>query len=259
MSNVGSISSIKGPFITVSIDLFVKNSMEKIRINRARLTDLVWRTILEETSLHSLMVRDELLSKSSALDELRHHAAYNTGSISTGAIYSLFAAIAFFRPKIIAEVGTFIGKSTFAMACGLDICHSEGGQIFTCDFSNNIPLDFGTTTQVLQYPMTSSGEMFRDLLSKKIRCDIILLDGRLPPEDLPVLGKLLHHESVILLDDFEGIEKGVSNAALLMPSLQATHLLAYPPSFAMLKEHGLHEGCSVAMIVPRSLIEHTHQ
>lgn len=233
--------------------------MEKIRINRARLTDLVWRTILDETSLHGVTVREELLTKSSALDELRRHADYNTGSISTGAIWSLFAAVAFFRPLTIAEVGTFIGKSTFAMACGLDVCQKEGGQIFTCDFSNNIPLEFGTTTRVRQYPLTASGDMFRDLRSKGVRCDLVLLDGRLPPEDLPVLGELLHQESVILLDDFEGIEKGVANAALLMPSLQATHLLAYPPSPALLLQHGLHEACSVAMIVPRSLVEHTNQ
>ncbi len=233
--------------------------MEKIRINRTRLTELVWRAILDETSLHGMTSRDELLAKSSALDELRRYAAYNTGSISTGAIWSLFAAVAFFRPQTIAEVGTFIGKSTFAMACGLDVCHKEGGQIFTCDFSNDIPLNFGTTSGVQQYPMTSSGDMFRDLRSKGVRCDLALLDGRLPAEDLPVMGELLHQESVILLDDFEGIEKGVANAALLMPSLQATHLLVYPPSPAILLEHGLHEACSVAMIIPRCLVEHTHQ
>ena len=233
--------------------------MEKIRINRSRLTDLVWRTIFSETSLQGLTVRDELLAKSSSLDDLRRHAAYNTGSISTGAIWSLFAACAFFRPRIIAEVGTFIGKSTFAMACALDVCHKEGGRIFTCDFSNDIPLDFGTTTQIHQYPMTSSGAMFRDLHNKDIRCDLVLVDGRLSPEDLSIIGKSLHQDSVILLDDFEGIEKGVINAAMLMPSLQATHLLAFPPSPALLLEYGLHESCSVAMILPRTLIEHTHQ
>lgn len=233
--------------------------MEKIRINRARLTDLVWRTILDETSLHGVMNREELIAKSSALDELRRHAAYNTGSISTGAIWSLFAAVVFFRPQTVAEVGTFIGKSTFAMACGLDVCNKDGGQIFTCDFSNDIPLKFGTATRVQQYPMTASTDMFGDLRRKGVRCDLVLLDGRLPAEDLPVLGELLHQESVILLDDFEGIEKGVANAALLMPSLQSTHLLAYPPSSALLLEHGLHEACSVAMIIPRSLVEHTHQ
>ncbi len=233
--------------------------MEKIRINRSRFTDLVWSTILDETSIHSHSIRHELLGKSASLDELRRHASYNTGSISTGAIWTLFAACAFFRPKVIAEVGTFIGKSTFAMACALDVCLEDEGHIFTCDFSNDIPLGFGTRTQITQYPMKSSGDMFADMVRQGHRCDLVLLDGRLPPEDLPLLGKLLHAESVILLDDFEGIEKGVSNAAQLMPSLQASHLLAYPPSKSLLLEHGLHEACSVAAIIPRSLVEHTNQ
>ena len=145
------------------------------------------------------------------------------------------------------------------MACALDVCNKEGGQIYTCDFSNDIPLEFGTTSRIHQYPMTSSGDMFLDLFNQGVRCDLLLLDGRLPAEDLTAMGKLLHQESVILLDDFEGIEKGVANAALLMPSLQSTHLLAFPPSPALLLEHGLHESCSVAMILPRCLIEHTHQ
>jgi hypothetical protein len=49
------------------------------------------------------------------------------------------------------------------------------------------------------------------------------------------------------LDDFEGVEKGVINAANLMRSLMPTHHLVYP--YRSL----------TAMILPKSMVEFTAQ
>jgi hypothetical protein len=233
--------------------------MEKIRINRSRLSDVVWRSIFESSSGQAASVRAELFQKSESLDDLRVHAAYNTGSIGSGAIWALFSACLFFKPKIIAEVGTFIGKSTFAMACAIDIAYKEGGEIYTCDFSNSIDLNFATKTSVKQFQMKSSTEMFTVLAAENRRFDLILLDGRLQAEDFKLLPAVLHPETVIFLDDFEGIEKGVINALHLMNSLQNTHYLAYPPSRDIMHSHGLTDGCTIGMIIPRQLVEHTNQ
>jgi predicted O-methyltransferase YrrM len=233
--------------------------MEKIRINRMQFTEVAWSVIFENASSYACTLRPELFQKSEALDDLRKYADYNTGSITTGAIWTLFSACLFFKPKTIAEVGTFIGKSTFAMACAIDICYREGGEINTCDFSNNIDLGFGTKTQIRQFPMKSSTDMFSALAKEKQKCDLLLLDGRLQTEDFKLLSSILHPESVILLDDFEGTEKGVVNALQLMNSLQNTHYLAYPPSRELMRLHGLNEGCTIGMIVPRVLVEHTNQ
>ena len=100
------------------------------------------------------------MKKSTLLDELRSQADYNTGSISSGAIWALFGACLFFKPKTVAEVGRFTGKSTFAMACAMDMVFPEGGQIYTCDFSNKINLNFGTQKTVRQFQMQSSTDMF---------------------------------------------------------------------------------------------------
>ena len=64
---------------------------------------------------------------------------------------------------------------------------------------------------------------------------------------------------IILLDDFEGIEKGVINAMHLMSSLQNTHYLAYPPSRDIMSSHGLTDSCTVGMIIPRELVEDSNQ
>jgi predicted O-methyltransferase YrrM len=236
-----------------------KENMEKITINRMHFSEVAWTVIFERAASHASSLRTEIFQKSEVLDDLRKFAAYNTGSITTGAIWTLFSTCIFFKPKTIAEVGTFIGKSTFSMACALDVVHPEGGEIYTCDFSNNIDLAFGTKTQVKQFPMQSSTNMFSVLSDEKQKCDLLLLDGRLQTDDFKLLSSILHPESIILLDDFEGTEKGVVNALQLMNSLQNTHYLAYPPSRELMRLHGLNEGCTIGMIVPRVLVEHTNQ
>ena len=233
--------------------------MNKIRINRYRLSEIVWSEIYEHATIYASTTRPELFHKSFALDDLRVQAAYNTGSIGSGAIWTIFSACLFLKPQLVAEVGTFIGKSTFSIACALDIAFSEGGEIYTCDFSNKIDLQFGTNTSVRQFQMQSSTDMFSILANEKKKCDLLILDGRLQSEDFKLLSSILHPESVILLDDFEGTEKGVINAIQLMNSLQNTHYLLYPPSRELMRLHGLHEGCTIGMIVPRILVEHTNQ
>ena len=233
--------------------------MEKIRINRLQFSNVVWSIIFENSFSFATSLRTEFFQKSEALDEHRRFANYNTGSITTSAAWTLFSACVFFKPKKIAEVGTFIGKSTFAIACAVDIVNNDSGEIFTCDFSNEIKLGFSTKTKITQFPMQSSTIMFSELSEKNQRCDLLLLDGRLQADDFSLLSSILHTESVILLDDFEGIEKGVVNALQLMKSLDATHYLAYPPSRELLRSHGLHETCTIGMIVPRKLVEYTNQ
>jgi predicted O-methyltransferase YrrM len=233
--------------------------MEKIRINRSRLSDIIWRSVFENSSCQSASLRAELFQKSESLDDLRVHASYNTGSIGSSAIWALFSLCLFFKPKAVAEIGTFIGKSTFSMACAMDIAYKEGGVIYTCDYSNAIDLNFATKTLVSQFQMKSSTDMFTVLAAENRRCDLILLDGRLQPADFKLLPDIIHPETLILLDDFEGVEKGVVNAMHLMNSLQNTHYLIYPPSRDIMNSHGLTEGCTIGMIIPRKLVEHTNQ
>lgn len=233
--------------------------MEKLSINRNKLSEFVWQSLFENSSALSYATKQELIEKSNVLDQLRLSAKYNTGSISPSTIWSLFAVVNYFKPKIIAEVGTFIGKSTFAMACAMDIVHSNGGEIYTCDYSNAINLDFDTKTKVYQFQMKSSTEMFAELRNKNIKCDFLLLDGRLQNEDYEILKNILHKDSIILLDDFEGTEKGVINAINILENFSKEYALIYPPTQLILNKNGMHTFCSLGLIIPFTTLIYTNQ
>jgi hypothetical protein len=234
-------------------------NLEPIRISRTKLSEAAWESLFDHSAAYARTELETLLRNSLSLEKLRGQANYNTGSISTAAIWSIFSACLYFQPKMVAEVGTFIGKSTLAVASAMDLCRHEVLGVFTCDFSNNISLNLNTRTPITQFPLQSSTVMFSEMQKNDIRCDVLVLDGRLQEEDFGLLPSVLHDRSVILLDDFEGTEKGCVNAMYLMQSLEKKYHLIYPPSRQALERRGLMDGCTLAMIVPKSLVTFTHQ
>jgi hypothetical protein len=135
----------------------------------------------------------------------------------------------------------------------------QNRRIYTCDFSNDIELPFGDEGEVVQFRRQSSTQMLSELHARNLQCDFLALDGRLQQEDFPYLTKILHAKSIILLDDFEGVEKGVVNASALMKSLQPTHNLLYPPDTSVLRRFSLLDGCTTALIIPRAMFTLSNQ
>ena len=107
--------------------------------------------------------------------------------------------------------------------------------------------------------MRDSAYMFGQMASEGIRANLLFVDGRLQDQDFALLGNVIHEETVIALDDFEGVEKGVANAMALMGALQETHALIYPPTDSSLAEHGFLDGCKVALIIPMRLFAFSNQ
>ena len=212
--------------------------MKPININRRALSELVWNQFEYRTDGLS----SELLEK---LEALRKQADYNTGSLSLRDIMDLQRIVKHFQPFVVAEVGTFIGRSTAAMASMM-----AGGFIHTCDVSNDIELpELNPDVQVTQYQKMTSRQMFDTLLGHKIKVDLFYIDGRLSVEDLPLVQKLMHDRTVFVLDDFEGVEKGVANAMLLLQAFKsAFYVLVYP------RRDG-----KTAILLPRTLLEFTAQ
>lgn len=212
--------------------------MNPICINRATLSEAIWSQI--GASAHG--VSNELLDQ---LERGRAQADYNTGSIGLLDILDLQSIVQHFQPMVVAEVGTFIGRSTAAMALAMP----KGGVIHTCDASNDIRLpELNPDVQVVQYPKKSSTEMFESLISVKDRLvDLFYIDGRLSPKDMRWVAELAHSTTVIVLDDFEGIEKGVANAMGLMQQF-TNYALVYP-----------RKGGKTAMILPAALLQFTAQ
>lgn len=208
-----------------------------VNLSRKRVSRIVWETILEGTVSHPKM---PLITQANTLDALRTNK--ETGSVSVATMWCLYSVCQRFQPKKALEVGTYIGKTTLAMVM-------SGVEVHTCDHSNDIKLPFPCK----QYPKTSSTDMFAQL---EPHFDLMMLDGRLQSADLPHVGRLLHRNAVIALDDFEGIEKGVANAAHFSYD-QA--MLIYPPEKALLQEHGLPDESTLGLILPKRVVRLTNQ
>ena len=210
-----------------------------LKINRKRLSRVIWETILDHTTSHPKIPWVEQLNM---LEALRTAAQAPTGSINLANFWCLYSVAQLFKPKRVAEVGTYIGKSTLALV-------ASGAEVHTCDHSNDIKLPFKAT----QYPMTSSTKMFEQMQPS---IDLLFLDGRLEQGDPAHIGRLLNSHSIVALDDFEGIEKGVVNAQKF--TYQGA-VLVYPAEKDLLEKHGIPDESTLALILPHTVIQLTSQ
>lgn len=219
--------------------------MNKIRLSRAKFSHVVWENIFEHADTE-MGVQQLLADRASAYAKLRDGADYNTGSVSVDAMYTLFCIAHFFKPKVIAEVGTFIGNSTFALAEGA----GDNCEIHTCDYSNNIILE--AAINATQYPKAPSTEMFGKMVGHGKRVDMMFFDGRLTPGDITLISKLATDDTIFIFDDFEGVEKGVANVGLFLsyPNIKVAYHFVYPPKDL---------NCKIAMLLPRKHVEWTDQ
>lgn len=84
------------------------------------------------------------------------------------------------RPRVVFEVGTGVGGSTFYIGSALQ---QVGGQLFTCDPLRRPPASFlRQFADVLRYEPLESTEMMRQLLGRGVRPDFIFFDGPEIPE-----------------------------------------------------------------------------
>lgn len=229
----------------------------QIDISRARFSHLAWEVILNHSVMHEHR-RVSLFEIGEKLEALRSDADYNTGSISNSAMWCIASVAHYFEPQIVAEVGTFIGKSTRSVAWAMQTY--AGKEIITCDASNeiNIPKPYGVV--IVQHQKKTSTVMFNYLINTKTKADMLVLDGRLTNDDIEMLPQVIHDDTVVVLDDFEGTEKGVANAFNVMTKLKpVTHKLIYAPEPDLLEKHGLNDRCSIGLIIPNKLIGWTNQ
>jgi predicted O-methyltransferase YrrM len=212
--------------------------MNPVQIGRQRFSNIFWGIVDEKVDEYPYEKIENIVWEQ---QKLRQFADYNTGSVPYDDAVELYKLVKFFQPKVIAEVGTFIGVSTMAMHWA-ETCTS----IYTCDISNNIVDMFkGMENTITYFPKTSSTEMFRQLAEKKVGVDLLYLDGRLQQEDFQYFPKIIHDQTIFVFDDFEGIEKGVVNAMRLDG---ANRLLIYP-----------REGRKTAVSLPLTLLQFVPQ
>jgi predicted O-methyltransferase YrrM len=210
--------------------------MNPVQIGRQRFSNIFWGIVDERVGDYPY---EKIAFIVDEQQKLREFADYNTGSVPYDDAVELYKLAKFFQPKVIAEVGTFIGVSTTVM---YEACKGEV-DIYTCDVSNNIKLNL--PSHIHQYPKTSSIDMFKNLAEKKVGVDLMYLDGRLQQEDLELFHKIVHDQTIFVFDDFEGTEKGVVNAMMLNG---ANRLLIYP-----------REGKKTAVSLPFTMLQFVPQ
>ena len=205
--------------------------MNVIQIGRKRLSEIVWNLIDEEVGDVPWREIEKILVSQ---NQLRYRADYKTGSLPEEDAGELYRIIKFFQPDAVAEVGTYIGVSTLT----INLAKERLLDIYTCDLSNDIDLDI---PNIFQYRKIPSHEMFKELADKGVKIDLVYLDGRLGQQDVEPLNKIIHERTVFVMDDFEGVEKGVANAMMLEST---SRVLIYP-----------REGRRTAMSIPLSILQ----
>ncbi|MAH85302.1 MAG: hypothetical protein CBB68_13835 [Rhodospirillaceae bacterium TMED8] len=237
--------------------------MKTLNISTRLLSEAVWRRIFDNAAPRYMQKRQSFFDLMASLDLLRKGAEYNTGSISTSSAWALYSVAGLFQPEKVLEVGTFIGKSTMAIATGMHDSGLQNGILHTCDLSNAIELPNTTNVKITQHKKTSSTEMFRQIQlshNNKHQFQFIHLDGRLQNDDIPILAKICSTDIVIALDDFEGFEKGTFNFANMQAAnILTDHILIYPPSEALLRDFGFVDHSTTALLLHKNTIDFTPQ
>ena len=78
------------------------------------------------------------------------------------------------------------------------------------------------------YGKTMSTELLKKSMDINAKFDFIFVDGRLSGDDFSILPKVMSDSCIILLDDFEGVEKGVVNAMMLRNVFKGFMLIEPP-------------------------------
>lgn len=177
-----------------------------------------------------------------------------TGSISRVSAELIWLMARYFQPKRIAEVGTFIGRSTLSLYHG---AKSSLEFLATCDYSYDTwhapPGD--AKSKIRYFGKTASQAMFQALAAEGKKIDLFLLDGRVSGEDLGLIEKLMTPNSVFIVDDFEGVEKGVANVFHLREKFK--DLLLLTPDSEL--KNGWNDSHCLALLLPTANIRVTRQ
>ena len=184
------------------------------------------------------------------------------GSISLDSSYYLWLITKYFSPVNICEIGTYIGRSTLLMtlaaADSLKSLHTCDGtfdcldlnifkQISSCDRKNK------SIDKIKYYGKTMSTDMLKKLKDNDVGIDFIFIDGRISKDDCEIIKEISTKDVIFLLDDFEGVEKGVMNAMILR-NFFPNHLLLEPPIMGDRRDR-----LNLAMLIPSSIINVSRQ
>ena len=173
-----------------------------ISIPARHYSQAVWAWVDDQTytpAWHSAKISSDNLVESVAPEYKDIMAGYQTAK-------TLEMICRKVRPTRIVEVGTFSGFTAFTMqyACDPEV-------IYTCDKDHAIVAE-DVAGKIKSFPRTRAIDMLKTIQPP---IDLFFLDGRVSAEEVDEMGRLASDDAVFVLDDWEGFEKGASNALLL--------------------------------------------
>lgn len=236
-------------------------SMNSINLSSPELSPIIWKRIIENTSLELSQTVDELLKHYKNLDSYVSKMDYQTGSISALSGITLYMLAKYFQPSKVFEVGTFIGRSTVSMALGISQ-YCDNGIVYTCDKDNDFYLDeLKLRCEIQGMGKTLSTEALKKVSEREDSMDLFYFDGRIQNSDLKYIAQLSGENTILVVDDFEGIEKGVINCILLknLPCFSSYFLIHPCPVefFNFFESYGSRS--MTALLVPPTIFQLTSQ
>lgn len=164
--------------------------------------------------------------------------AVRRGTMSEASCACLFALTNSLLPRVVVEIGTFIGTSTRVLGIGAE-------HVYTCDDRHDLLKGW---PHITTYPHTVSTVMLTDLVRRGVVAELFFFDGRIQDEDVPLIRQLSAERAVYAFDDYEGNEKGVVNVRKLRPHLPG-YVLVEPPDQVL----GLASRTTIALLVPKDM------
>ena len=234
--------------------------MKKLWLSERMISTVFWAELTESLYTEEAVADAKKIAVGTALLVDRFPSV--AGSISLDSSMYLWLLSKYFSPKNICEIGTYIGRSTLTMAFGGS---STLENIYTCDGTydcmsfDGVKIDYSTdekreSVKKIRYMgKTMSTDMLKKLKEEGITVDFMFIDGRLGAEDCSLITDISSEDCVLVLDDFDGVEKGVLNAVMLRGTLRG-HILLAPP---VLKSKN--RVLNMAILVPSKILSLSRQ
>lgn len=234
--------------------------MKKLWLSESMISRAFWQEL--EASSKVAEARKDSQEVANLTSPLVDRFPSVAGSISLDSSFYLWLLTKYFSPKNICEVGTYIGRSTLIM---LAASGENLERIYTCDGTYDC-MDFSlldgcnlpdsktiNRKKISYFGKTMSTEMLEKIREQNFKIDFCFIDGRITNEDCVLLEQLFTDDAVIVIDDFEGVEKGVVNVMMLRNKF-SRHVLLEPPVLASRRQR-----LNFSIMVPARILSISRQ
>jgi predicted O-methyltransferase YrrM len=214
----------------------------------------MWREYGEE-------VEQETPRFEALIEELRAHAVTvypdirraddqkAAGTVDISDFKILYLLIRTYKPKVIFEIGTWVGTSAMIMAEAMRK-NGNGGRIYTCDFNRYYALADSYADCIT--PINAYSDKALTMLPAGTRIDFVFTDGELTYPTITALKPLLSKEAVMSTHDYERPgEKGVRNIIRMMHAAKYDYNYYLPAQLPT--EFGITS--TIATLLPKQIAE----